>query len=53
MLLLGPSLGYVTFLERRGSVVVSTSVWHAAGQWFDSRTRHVSLNRDCLSLMAH
>ena len=32
-----------TDLERRGSVVVSTSVWHAAGRWFDSRTRHVSL----------
>ena len=30
-------------LERRGSVVVSTSAWHAAGRWFDSRTRHVSL----------
>ena len=29
--------------ERRGSVVVSTSAWHAAGRWFDSRTRHVSL----------
>ena len=28
---------------RRGNVVVSTSVWHAAGRWFDSRTRHVSL----------
>ena len=33
----------VTSLERRGSVVVSTSAWHAAGRWFDSRTRHVSL----------
>ena len=31
------------WLERRGSVVVSTSAWHAAGRWFDSRTRHVSL----------
>ena len=30
-------------IERRGSVVVSTSAWHAAGRWFDSRTRHVSL----------
>ena len=30
-------------LERRGSVVVSTSAWHAAGRRFDSRTRHVSL----------
>ena len=29
--------------ERRGSVVVITSAWHAAGRWFDSRTRHVSL----------
>ena len=29
--------------ERRGSVVVSTSAWHAAGRWFDSQTRHVSL----------
>ena len=29
--------------ERRGSVVVSTSAWHAAGWWFDSRARHVSL----------
>ena len=27
----------------RGSVVVSTSVWHAAGRRFDSRTRHASL----------
>ena len=27
----------------RVSVVVSTSVWHAAGRRFDSRTRHVSL----------
>ena len=31
------------YLERRGSVVVITSAWHAAGRWFDSRTRHVSL----------
>ena len=31
------------FAERRGSVVVITSAWHAAGRWFDSRTRHVSL----------
>ena len=30
-------------IERCGSVVVSTSAWHAAGRWFDSRTRHVSL----------
>ena len=30
-------------IERRGKVVVSTSVWHATGRWFDSRTRHVSL----------
>ena len=30
-------------IERRGSVVVSTSAWHAAGQGFDSRTRHVTL----------
>ena len=30
-------------IERRGNVVVSTSVWHATGRWFDSRTRHVSL----------
>ena len=30
-------------IERRGSVVVITSAWHAAGRWFDSRTRHVSL----------
>ncbi len=30
-------------IERRGKVVVSTSVWHAAGRWFDSQTRHVSL----------
>ena len=29
--------------KRRSSVVVSTSAWHAAGRWFDSRTRHVSL----------
>ena len=29
--------------ERRGSIVVSTSAWHAAGRRFDSRTRHVSL----------
>ena len=29
--------------ERRASVVVSTSAWHAAGRRFDSRTRHVSL----------
>ena len=34
---------YSVALERRGSVVVSTSAWHAAGRWFDSRTRHVSL----------
>ena len=27
-------------VERCGSVVVSTSAWHAAGRWFDSRTRH-------------
>ena len=32
-----------SILERCGSVVVSTSAWHAAGQGFDSRTRHVSL----------
>ena len=46
-------------LERPGSVVVSTSALHAAGRWFDSRIRHVSLLgvktwlstfRDCLSL---
>ena len=30
-------------LHARGSVVVITSAWHAAGRWFDSRTRHVSL----------
>ena len=34
-------------IQRHGSVVVSTSAWHAAwhatGQGFDSRTRHVSL----------
>ena len=29
--------------ERRGSVVVNTSAWHAAGRRFDSRTRRVSL----------
>ena len=29
--------------ERRGSVVVSTSAWHAAGRRFNYRTRHVSL----------
>ena len=29
--------------ERGGSVVVSMFAWHAAGRWFDSRTRHVSL----------
>ena len=29
--------------ERSGSVVVSTSAWHAAGRWFDYRARHVSL----------
>ena len=34
---------YIYIPERRGSVVVSTSAWHAAGRWFDSRTRHVSL----------
>ena len=50
------SIGQMT--ERRRSVVVSTSAWYAAGRWFDSRTRHVSLsgfylalnNRDCLSV---
>ena len=30
-------------IERRGSVVVSMSAWHAAGRRFDSQTRHVSL----------
>ena len=30
-------------IERGSSVVVSTSTWHAAGRWFDSRTRNVSL----------
>ena len=30
------------YAERRGSVVVSTYAWHAAGQGLDSRTRHVS-----------
>ena len=30
-------------VERRGSVVVNTSAWHAAGRRFDSRTRYVSL----------
>ena len=34
---------YMDDLERRGSVVVSTSAWHASGWWFDSRTRHVPL----------
>ena len=33
----------VVLIGRRGSVVVSTSAWHAAGQGFDSRIRHVSL----------
>ena len=33
----------IILIERRGSAVVSTSAWHAAGRWFDSRTRHVSL----------
>ena len=30
-------------IKRRVSVVVSTFAWHAAGRWFNSRTRHVSL----------
>ena len=45
--------------ERRGSVVVSTSAWHAAGRGFDSRDqpcfiircKNLALNiRDCLFL---
>ena len=36
-------VGLYRYKERRGSVVVSTSAWHAAGRWFDSRTRHLSL----------
>ena len=33
----------IKLTKRRGSVVVSTFAWHAAGRWFDSRIRHVSL----------
>ena len=37
------ALVFCIHFETRGSVVVSTSAWHAAGRRFDSRTRHVSL----------
>ena len=37
-------------VERRGSVMVSMSAWHAAGRGFDSRTRHVSLFIRCKNL---
>ena len=39
----GRTLDLLFVIERRGSVMVITSAWHAAGRWFDSRTRHVSL----------
>ena len=32
---------YCIVSERRGSVVVNPSAWHAAGWWFDSRTRRL------------
>ena len=35
--------GLDSALERHGSVMVSTSAWHAAGRRFESWTRHVSL----------
>ena len=33
----------LSYPERRGSVVVSTSAWYGRRPGFDSRTRHVSL----------
>ena len=38
-----PQIRTLSVHQRRGSVVVSTSAWHAAGRRFNSRTRHVSL----------